>query len=288
MPNGDLLLLGDILIELDHFAGELAEVRRLALELHHAGLGLGDVHQGVEHAEHALGFLEAIGQRLAGGGRLGAGLQGDLGHAAQAGQRRAQVVGDVVERLAHGADQGLVLIEQRVEQAHQLVELVVGLADRDAGIELAGADDGAGGGDDLANGPHGAVGEEGAGEETEDDSQAADEKEAAADGIQDGFAAVGRPANLQHPAVPELVLAQGVVSFRVLGDADVRHLERTAPDRHVRDRPPVLRRPNGRDGIARRGDQADEHGVLHLGGLAGHPTAQPNDSRPFDRPPPLP
>ena len=132
---------------------------------------------------------------------LGAGLQGDLGHAAQARQGRAQVVGDVVERLAHGADQGLVLIEQRVEEAHQFVEFVVGPADGHAGIELAGADDGAGGGDDLADGPHGAVGEKGAGQEAEDDGQAADEQEAAADGIQDGFAAVGGPADLQHPAV---------------------------------------------------------------------------------------
>ena len=200
--DGDLLLLGDVFVELDDLAGELAEVRRLALELHHAGLGLGDVHEGVEHAEHALGFFDAIGQGLAGGGGLGAGLQGDLGHAAQAGQRGAQVVGDVVERLAHGADEGLVLVEQGVEQAHQFVEFVVGLADGHAGIELAGADDGAGGGDDLAHGLHGAVGEEGAGQEAEDDGQAADEEEAAADGIQDGFAAVGRPADLQAPSRP--------------------------------------------------------------------------------------
>ena len=79
------------------------------------------------------------------------GLQGHLGRAAQAGQRRAQVVRDVVERLAHGADQRLVLVEQGVEQPDQFVEFVVGVADRHAGVQLAGADDGAGGGHDLAH-----------------------------------------------------------------------------------------------------------------------------------------
>ena len=77
--DGDLLFLGDVLVvQLDDFAGELAEVRRLALELHHAGLGFGDVHERVEHGEHALGFLDAIGQGLAGGGGVGVGLQRQL------------------------------------------------------------------------------------------------------------------------------------------------------------------------------------------------------------------
>jgi hypothetical protein len=128
----------DVLIELNHLGCELAEVRWLALELHHAGLGLGDVRQRIEHAEHALGLFEAIGERLAGRGGFRPGLQGGLSHAAEAGQGGAQVVGDVVERLAHGADEGLVLVEQGVEQAHQLIKLVVGLPDRDAGIKLAG------------------------------------------------------------------------------------------------------------------------------------------------------
>jgi len=92
-------------------------------------------------------------------------------------------MGGIVQRLAQGADQGLVLVEQRVEEAHQFVELVRGVAHGHPGIQLAGANNGAGSRDNLPHGPHGAVRKEGPGQETEQDGEAAGEKEAAADGV---------------------------------------------------------------------------------------------------------
>jgi hypothetical protein len=51
--------------------------------------------------------------------------QGQFGRAAQARQGRAQVVGDVVHGLAHGADEGLIFVQHRVEQLHHVVQFIV-------------------------------------------------------------------------------------------------------------------------------------------------------------------
>src|SRR5205809_3323690 len=63
--NGDLFFLRHILIKLYDFAGELAEVHWFAMQLHHSRFGLGDIHERVQHIEHALGFFDTIGQGLA-------------------------------------------------------------------------------------------------------------------------------------------------------------------------------------------------------------------------------
>src|SRR5512146_2425443 len=86
----------------------------------------------------------------------------------QAGQRRAQVVRDVVQRFAHSAQERLVLIEQGVKELYQVVEFVVRAAFRDAGVHFAGADDGAGGGNELADGLHGAMGKKCASQKAQD------------------------------------------------------------------------------------------------------------------------
>ena len=63
----------------------------------------------------------ARASRAAGSGVV---LHGDLGGAAQTGQRGAEVVGDVVERFAHAADKRLVLVEHAVELAGQFLQFV--------------------------------------------------------------------------------------------------------------------------------------------------------------------
>ena len=148
------------MVKLDDFAGELAEINGFALQLHHAGLGLGDIHERVQHVEDSLGFLDTISEGLASSGGVRPRLQRLFGGGAQAGQRRAQVVGDIIQGLAHGAEQRLIFVEEPVEHADQFVEFIVGGAERDAGIELAGADNRARGRDDLAHGLRGAVREE--------------------------------------------------------------------------------------------------------------------------------
>ena len=57
--------LGDVLVELDDLGQQRTERHRLAWQLHHAGFGLGNVHQRVEDREDPLGLLEAVGQRFA-------------------------------------------------------------------------------------------------------------------------------------------------------------------------------------------------------------------------------
>lgn len=62
--NGDLAFLGHALIEIDDFGKELGEIDVLAVEFEHAGFGFGDVHERFEHAEYAIGFLEALGEGI--------------------------------------------------------------------------------------------------------------------------------------------------------------------------------------------------------------------------------
>ena len=63
----------------------------------------------------AIGFLEAVGERFA--QRRGiVGAQRCFGDAAQPRHRRAQVVGDVVERAAHAGEHRVDAIEHRVDQ----------------------------------------------------------------------------------------------------------------------------------------------------------------------------
>ena len=49
-------------------------------------------------------------------------------------------MGDVVEGFAHAFDEGLILVEHLIEQPGQLVEFIVRIARRHAGIHVASAD----------------------------------------------------------------------------------------------------------------------------------------------------
>ena len=102
--HGDLLFLGHVFVKFHGLADELAEIHRFGLQFHHAGFGGADVHERVQHVQHAVGFLHAIRQRLARGVRRGAGLHGQFRCAAQTRQRRAQVMRHIVQGFPHRAD----------------------------------------------------------------------------------------------------------------------------------------------------------------------------------------
>ena len=67
---------------------------------------------------------------------------------------------DVIERFAHRTDEAFVFVEQAVKQPHQIVQLAVGFADRNAGLESPGANNGAGSSHNLSNRLHGAMRDE--------------------------------------------------------------------------------------------------------------------------------
>ena len=113
----------------------------LEVELHQAGLGFGDVHQRVQHRQHAVAFLHRIEQRVAAFLRVGLAFERELGGAAKAGQRRAQIVRDIVQRLAHAADERVVFLQHRVEESREVADLVVRFRQRHALVHAPGRDD---------------------------------------------------------------------------------------------------------------------------------------------------
>ena len=91
--------------------------------------------------------------------------------------------------------------------------LVAGLGD--AGLEAAGFEDALHGGGDFAEGPGGAVGEEGASEDAQGHHGDHDAEEGPAERTEQGVAAVGHPADLEPAAVRELGGASDLVAFGV-------------------------------------------------------------------------
>ena len=93
-----------------------------------------------QHGVEPLGFLDRVGQRLLDLVRIFL-LQGEFGAGLQPGERGAQIVGDVVERIAHGADERLVALEHPVEERDQLVDFILGARIGHARAHVAGLDD---------------------------------------------------------------------------------------------------------------------------------------------------
>ncbi len=141
--------------------------------------------------------------------------QGQFGGAAQAGQRRAQIVGHVVHGFAHGADEGLVFVKQSVEQPHQFVQFVARGAGGDAGVEIARAQDVPGGGDDLPDGQQGAMGKETAKNKAEQGHGDDDGDDRPPHRFPEQVAVVGAAAHHQERAVGHLHRGKGEILFRV-------------------------------------------------------------------------
>lgn len=263
----DLFFFGDEFVEFDDFPEELAEVHRLEVESHHAGFGLGDVHEGIEDAEDAFGFLDAIGEGVMGLLGGSAGLEGEFGGAAESGERGPEIVGGVVEGFAHGADESLIAVEDGVEVGDEFGEFTGGGWGGNPGIETAGEDDGAGGLDDLADGAGSAMGEEGAAGEADEDDGRPDEEESAAEGFEQDLTVVGAATDLEDGAVGQRVGGDGEIAFGIARDADnflsafegpdaigERDLDGAEFDPFVGDA--------GEGDVVAGGDEADEEGGL--------------------------
>ena len=147
-----------------------------------AGLDLGDAQQGGEDLEQAVG----LGDRRLGRGLVFAGgrraLAGILEPLAQAAERRAQVVGDVAGDLAQAVEQLLDAVQHGVQPDHQLVDLVVVAAHRDAGAEIA-FHDGAAGAADRVDAAHEVAAQQHAAADRQQQRQGAGPGEGLHDGV---------------------------------------------------------------------------------------------------------
>ena len=115
----------DVFVKLDDRRHQSGQGNGDELQAHRAVFGFGDVHEHPQHGQHALGFLDGIRQRLPARGHGGRAVaQSRLGGTAQARQRSSQIVSDVVQRLAHPADEALVAREHLVEQRVEFVQFV--------------------------------------------------------------------------------------------------------------------------------------------------------------------
>ena len=74
-------------------------------------------------AMHAVGFLQAVGERFSECRRVGRG-ECTLGRGPKPRHRRPEVVADVVEGAAHAGDDGVDAIEHRVDERAQFAERI--------------------------------------------------------------------------------------------------------------------------------------------------------------------
>ena len=101
----DAAVLGDVLVELDGLRDQLGQVRRARGAARIVPVSASEMSISVlSIATHAVGLLEAVGERFAQRRRVVADCSAVLGDAAQPGHRRPQIVRDVVERAAHAGD----------------------------------------------------------------------------------------------------------------------------------------------------------------------------------------
>ena len=109
-------------------------------------------------------------------------------------------MGDIIEGFAHGADEGLIFVEERVKKDNEFIQFVFGFAGWNAGVDLASANDGAGGGDNLADRLHGAMGEECASKKSKDERSGAGEVKIVADRVKQRLATVSGATDLEDAA----------------------------------------------------------------------------------------
>ena len=104
-----------------------------------------------------------------------------------------------------------------MKRSGEFVQFVVGSADGDAGVEFAGVNDGAGGGDNLADGFGGAPGENCAADEANENNRGHDQQEHAPKRLEVRFTIVRDATDPELGAVGEDDAVAGVVFFGVLG-----------------------------------------------------------------------
>ena len=152
--KGGALLLDQRPVELGDLGGDLGQLDGAEPRAAHAGIDLGEAQQRVEDADQPID----IGDRLIDlvERRLGRRAVADdaFEPRAQFGERGAQVVRDGVRGVAHAVDQALDLAQHQIDGLGELVELVAGIARRQAARQIALDDCGGGAVDDLDPAQH--------------------------------------------------------------------------------------------------------------------------------------
>ena len=121
----DALVLGGRLVKFGHVAHQRGGVEIGQTFAGRLRFGAGDQQQRIENADQAVRLVDGLLQRGAAGGFAMIEQQGLFGVVAQAGQRRAQVMGDIVRNLANPLHQRGDAVEHGVEIARQPVQFVV-------------------------------------------------------------------------------------------------------------------------------------------------------------------
>ncbi len=211
--------VGDELVQFHDLAQQRGHARWHPTQGHHALLGLGDIQQDVEHRQHALGFLRALGQGGAGGGGRGVVGQGGFGGGAQAGQRGAEVVCDVVERLAGGPEQRAVFFQHAVELPGEFRQFACGLILRHALGEIAGGDDPPGRRQHPTHGCQCAMRERRAADQAQQQGGSDDHRERDLERPQKRGVTAGDTSDQQRRAVTQGGRNEGQVAVRIQRDA---------------------------------------------------------------------
>ena len=162
--NCQLLVLGDGPVEIREVTRERRQIDLLEAAAFAAGLRARDVEQRVEGRDHRLRVGQRRLEQSPGLDAVGLLQQRHFDARAQAVERRAQIVRDVVGHFAHAAEQSLDLVEHGIQVGRQLVELVARALERDPLAEIARHDPARGAVDRIDAAEHAAAHQEAAGE----------------------------------------------------------------------------------------------------------------------------
>ena len=139
-PHRKALLFGNRLVELGDRGGKLAEIEPFGGLGPGAGFRLRDREQRVESREHPVGLADRGTNRLDLGCCISRREERQFEPGAQPGERRLQIMRDIVGDLAHAGHQPLDLVEHAVEVGGELVEFVGGAETRHPVRQIAGDD----------------------------------------------------------------------------------------------------------------------------------------------------
>ncbi|MFM1943699.1 MAG: hypothetical protein RI897_2681 [Verrucomicrobiota bacterium] len=171
--------------------------------MHGSGFCFCDVHEGAEHGEDAVGFLDGIGEGIVEARGIVGMVEGLFGAVTEAGEGGSEVMGDIIEGIAHALYELVIFLEHLIEEEGEFAEFVLGGPGGDAGIGFAGGEDGLDSGGEVADGGEGAVGDPGAAVGADDDDPDHGEGEYPLEAAEERMALGGAFADLEDIAVGE-------------------------------------------------------------------------------------
>ncbi len=224
--HGDPLFLGNLAIEVGGPLRQRAQVDAAAVQLEGRRLGRRNIQEGLEQVEKPVRLVDAVGERRPGLGRVSALAQRQFRACAQPGERRAQVVGEVVKGLAQHPDVCGVLVEKLVQLVHKDRKFPAAARGRDSGIAVPHLEDSARSIGYDAKGPCGAPGKDRPQDQREQECRRPHACKCPPQRREKDRLAVHEPADMEDPAVGELSGGDRVVERGVLRDPHDRTLNR--------------------------------------------------------------